>query len=211
MLNKILKQSLATILGAIVLVSNVNAKAVSGCGNLENAYGPFDYTNPVHVKNKLPIVEQVHFTFNVESLKKGETGEDPMGDLDYTLRAFPNHHRALNAVMRYENSGKKRSADYFSTECYLKRALAFKPDDGIVWMLYGIYKHKKKEYKDALQYYNKALKLMHDSPDLHYNLGLLYFDMRMYEKSLLHAQKAYSLGYPLPGLKNKLVRKNMWE
>lgn len=210
MFDKIQIYLVFVILGMFVLNPNVYAKAVPGCGDLENAYGPFDYTNPIDVKNKLPIVEQIHFTFNVESLKRGETSEDPMGDLDYTLRAFPNHHRALNAVLRYEYSQKKRSTEFYSTECYLKRALAFKPDDGVVWMLYGIYKHKKKEYKLALKHYNKALDLMGDSPDLHYNLGLLYFDMNMYNESLLHAKKAYSLGYPLPGLRNKLVKKNIW-
>lgn len=75
--------------------------AAPACGSLENAYGPFDYTNPDDFKNKLPLVEIAHFTPKVEGLMGGKSGY-LWGDLDYTLRAFPNHHRALYAFVRYE-------------------------------------------------------------------------------------------------------------
>ena len=89
--------------------------------------------------------------------------------------------------------------------------MAFRPNDGAVWLLYGIYKHRKKEYEDALRNYKEAEKLIVGSPDLQYNLGLLYFDMKMYSMSLEYAKKAYSKGYPLPGLKKKLIRAGKWK
>src|SRR5882672_10328606 len=66
----------------------------SGCGALPNAYGPFDYRIE---HDKLAIVEAYHFTSQVELLIRGQSGA--LGaDLDYTLRAAPNHHRALVAM-----------------------------------------------------------------------------------------------------------------
>jgi tetratricopeptide (TPR) repeat protein len=37
-------------------------------------------------------------------------------------------------------------------------------------------------------------------------LGLAYFQEKNYQKASEHARKAYSLGYPLPGLRDKLAK-----
>ncbi|HEY7640182.1 MAG TPA: hypothetical protein VH814_10690 [Steroidobacteraceae bacterium] len=44
-----------------------------------------------------------------------------------------------------------------------------------------------------------------DSSTLHYFLGLNYLDLRDYEQAQAQARLAYSLGYPLPGLRQKLA------
>ena len=48
------------------------------------------------------------------------------------------------------------------------------------------------------------------SPNDEYNLGLVYFALRKYDQSLLHAQKAYQAGFPLPGLRRKLSSVGKW-
>ena len=90
---------LGASLCCFVVPEGLAASAVgeAACGPLETGgYGPYDYTNPIHFREKLPIVEGAHFDAGVESLrghlKKNAGTLD--GDLDYTLRAFPNHHRA---------------------------------------------------------------------------------------------------------------------
>lgn len=184
---------------------------VPGCGSLTNAYGPFDYTNNADFQEKLPIVEQYHFSPDVEALHSGESSTIG-GDLDYTLRAFPNHHRALYAVARYalQPDTPARDTHYFTPECYFDRAIAFKPDDGMVHMIYGIFLHEQHKLPAALAEYQKAVKLMPNSAEAHYNLGLLYADMREYANAKEHAHQAYRLGYPLQGLKNKLVQAGAW-
>lgn len=44
------------------------------------------------------------------------------------------------------------------------------------------------------------------SAELENALGLAYFQQKSYPKALDHARKAYSLGYPLPGLRDKLAK-----
>jgi len=189
------------------------AAAVQPCGSLENPYGPFDYTNPIDFTEKLGIVENRHFTAAVESLKKGGSTGSLARDLDYTLRAFPNHHRALYAMARYQLLAKGKGDAQYTIECYFDRGLRLKRDDGVVWMLYGIYLHKKRDYKEALAKYKKALEYIPaaKASDLHYNMGLLYADMKQYEKANQHAQLAYALQYPLPGLRNRLKRLGYWK
>lgn len=179
------------------------------CRGKGQGYGPFDYTNPVHVARNLPVVETYHFTPEVERLEKGKSSY-VLGDLDYTLRAFPNHHRALFAVIRVATEPghlKRRGMGTMDTppECYLQRALAFKPNDGKVELLYGLYLHKKGHLDDAESHYRRAVKLMPRSAEAWYNLGLLLTDKEKYAEAVPMAEKAYKYGYPLAGLRRRLA------
>ena len=151
------------------------------------------------------MVENVHFTSNVESLKSGQTsGADPMGDIAYTLNAFPNHHRALWSVSRLQFKQGKPTKP--SAECLLERAIRFSPQDVAVRVIYGAHLHKAGKLNEALQQYLAAEKINPKWAELHNNIGLLYFDLKQYAQAKQHAQLAYQLGYPLPGLRNKLKR-----
>jgi tetratricopeptide (TPR) repeat protein len=182
----------------------------------QERYGPFDYTNPEHVRKKLPIVEQYHFNSDVENLRAGMTGYIHQ-DLAYTLRVFPNHHRALNAMGRlwrtYEQQGKlpRGAKPNQAPDYWFRKAMRFAPHDGTVPLLYAIHLQKLKNFEGALTYYKKAEKLLPSSPEVHYNLGLLYVDRNDFHLAKLHAKKAYDLGFPLPGLRNKLIRAGVWE
>jgi tetratricopeptide (TPR) repeat protein len=45
-----------------------------------------------------------------------------------------------------------------------------------------------------------------ESPELENSLGLAYFDAKQFAKAREHARRAYSLGFPLPALRDKLAR-----
>lgn len=181
------------------------------CGNpFVNGVGPYDYNDPNLRKKRLPIVETYHFTPEVENLIRGETDIHILHDIDYTLRAFPNHHRALYTLARYRLSKSWRKGKYLSAECYFDRAIRFRPDDPLVYVVYGIYLAKLGRKSKALTEYKKALQLAPESSEIHYNLGLLYVDLKKHELAVSHAIKAYELGYPLQGLKKKLIEKKLW-
>jgi tetratricopeptide (TPR) repeat protein len=178
------------------------------CGSLQNAYGPYDYRSD---KDKLQIVEQYHLTPEVINLVSGSSGAIG-GDLGYTLRAFPNHHVALNAMIRLGEKGKtaKPLGSKYSVECWLQRAVRFRNDDAVVKMLYASYLSKAGKRGEALNQLDEAGQLGIDGANANYNMGLIYFDLKEYEKSLLYAQHAYILGYPLPGLRDKLKKVGKW-
>lgn len=65
----------------------------------------------------------------------------------------------------------------------------------------------EKKAKDALEVllrYEMAKES--DAPDAEAFLSYTYMELRMFDKAREHADKAYQLGYPLPGLRNKLER-----
>jgi len=195
-------------IGLVALVTAISSAALaqsapSVCGSLANAYGPYDYRNTD--KSALNMVEGPHFPPKVEALIGGVSGT--LGtEIDYTLRAFPNHHRALLAVMRYgEKMKSPQPSDLrYPVECYFDRALRFRRDDVVARMLFVQFLTKQKRSQEAMSHLAVVANEAKDDPFTHYNLGLLYFDLQRYEESLVHARKAYDLGIVRPELRDRL-------
>lgn len=178
------------------------------CTGRADGYGPYDYTNPKHRGQNLYLVESAHFTKEVEMLIKGNTATNAVGDLDYTLRAFPNHHRALYAMMRYQQKQPDHSRP--PVECYYQRAMNFSPNDYRVMQLYAHYLTKKKKPQMAISVYKKALSTQSAPPAINYSLGLLYFDMKKVDDAVEQAKIAYSGGVKKSKLARKLKEINRW-
>lgn len=191
-------------------INNRTCDIIKGSPLDAGNYGPYDYTNPAHQKYR-PPVESHHFTREVETLISGRGSPTPGGDLQYTLRKFPNHHRALYSMIRYKTEQHKwskvaKSINLYSMKCFFRRAYYFKRKDPVIRMLHGMYFHKLDDFSAAESQYLKSLELQDQNPEAHYNLGLLYVDMNKLKAATKHAQIAYASGYPLAGLRNKLSK-----
>jgi Flp pilus assembly protein TadD len=172
------------------------------CGSLENAFGPFDYRDSAN-REQLAIVEQYHFSSDVESLR----AHNAISDLDYTLRAFPNHSRALNSLSRYALLGGRRwpNPSVRSADCYFKRALAFRADDVSARMIYAHHLARTGKLPEAEREYEQALALDPGGAEVNYHAGLFYLKIGRLEEAKKRAAVAYEKGYPLPGLRNKIA------
>lgn len=216
------------IIGLTLSVAGrAEAQEVPGCGSLANSYGPFDYRDPIARSKHLRIVEAFHFTPDVAMLIHGSTGTSITKDLDYTLRAFPNHYLALQSVERYALNGGKM--DVRPAECYFKRAVAFRPDDAGARIIYGNYLFQctkltngllrerlqcagytdpgymdLRVLKSARQQYEMALKLAPMSAEVNYDAALFYMGLNELDTAKRLAAVAYGAGYPLTGLKKDL-------
>ncbi len=169
-----------------------------------------DYTNPTD-REGLTVVEQYHFTPEVERLVRGATGS--LGaDIGYTLDHFPNHHRALAAMSKLALRDKtpKPYGAHYSIGCYFDRALRFRPDDARVHALLGGYLLGLGQSDAALEQLQEAVRLEPNNATTHYNLGLLYLKRKDYQQARASAHQAYGLGFPLPGLKNQLTAAGQW-
>jgi hypothetical protein len=209
----LIHRAVAAGLCTVLIASGVHSapeELANECGDpFTNGVGPFDYNNGEErtTPAKIPIVEQFHFTPVVESLARGSTSSSAMDDIDYTLRAIPNHHRALNAMARFDIEKGGIPPRWRSAQCWFDRATRFRPDDGQVWLIYGNWYARKQRNEDALEAYTRAKRLLPDSIEVDYNLGLLYYKMGKYEKALEHAKTAYAGNYPLQGLRRRLAEK----
>ncbi|PHV13342.1 hypothetical protein [Chitinimonas sp. BJB300] len=200
------------LLGISLLLGNslVQADEIE-CGSLSNGFGPYDFRHQFGEPKRL--VESAHFPPYVESLLRGRTADAVGGDIDYTLRAFPNHHRALLSMMNLatREHTRKPPGSRFTIECWLDRAERFAPDDGMVKVLWATWMIKQGNKKEAEEKLKAGVALAPESnANFDYSVGLAYFDLRRYDLSLAAAHRAYQAGFPLPGLKQKLKKAGQW-
>jgi tetratricopeptide (TPR) repeat protein len=205
--------SLARTGGLVILLCCGQASAqveAFACGDLRNHHGPFDYR--LATPDERELVEGAHFRPSLEHRFEPIRTRPPASDIDYTLRAFPNHPRALMAMMKLAERDKteRPNGANWPVECYFDRAIRFRADDAGVRLVYGIYLTKKRRPKEAIAQLEIAEKLAGEDANIYYNLGLAYFDTGNMDKALASAHAAYALGFPLPGLKNKLERAGKW-
>ncbi|TAK65184.1 tetratricopeptide repeat protein [Methylobacter sp.] len=192
------------------------------CTGKPQGFGPYDYTNPSHKNGKiggggdtaLSIVERAHFPPDTENLTKSVFGSF-LGDFDYTLRAWPNHHRALLSLVRFQLEVNKKirkpEKPFSSVECYFQRAINFSPNDSATYSLYAYYLTKIGQFQQAQQQYERALKIASNSSKVEYAYALLLIELKQYDHALEHAKRAYQLGSPPLGLKKKLSSLGIWK
>ncbi|GGX90160.1 tetratricopeptide repeat protein [Massilia dura] len=198
------------LLPAVLLLAAAAAGAKPYCGELTNGFGPFDYREPP--PDSLYLVESAHYTEEVAAGVRGNTGTVG-GDLDYTLRAFPNHVKALTSMATAAARAKVNQLPgaKYPVECYFERAVRFKPDDGMAWGAYGKYLYGAGQEARAMPLLKKAHGMAPDNPSINYNLGIAYFRAKQYELAVQHARKAYQHDFPFDGLRNMLVGARKWD
>jgi hypothetical protein len=186
------------------------------CDGGQVPFGPFDYLQRNKFPAQLEVVEETHFTEGIENLTMGQT-TTPMGDIHYTLQTWPNHHRALNSATRFRLAHRElwsitpTQSQGYPAECYLQRAINFRPKDPVPYMLLGMLMHKMKQYDKALKAYRGAVELLPDDILTQYNMGLALAELKKYKEAAKVARKVYAAGYPLPGLKRKLIAAGYWK
>jgi len=79
-----------------------------------------------------------------------------------------------------------------------------------VRLIYGTYLSRAGKLQDARQQLELGLTLEPANANIHYNLGLVYLDLKDYPKAREHAQRAYDLGFSLTGLRKRLEAAGQW-
>ena len=129
------------------------------------------------------------------------------------LHAYPNHHRALSAISRLaekERTIQPRGAAY-TVECYFDRAMRLAPDDHVVRMLFASYLGKRNRVDDAARLLESVTQLGSDSGFTQYNVGLIYIELKQYERALAQAHRAAALGFGRLELRQALERVGKWQ
>lgn len=142
---------------------------------------------------------------------RGESGYLAQ-DLSYLMRTSPNHHRGLIAIMRFvqrEKSSQPLHLQY-SIDCYFDRATRFAPDDTVVRVLFARHLAETARKDEALRQLVAAAQHANENALTHFNIGLAYFDLGLFDEALKHAHLARSLGLARTELEEKLRSNGRW-
>jgi tetratricopeptide (TPR) repeat protein len=167
------------IISIILCLTSQLAHADNRCNMdlFNQGVGPWDFydarnsvpsgANPM---GNLKRVTNRHLQPQIISLT-GRVGKGSIGkDIDYTLRAIPNHPIALDVASRFEvklalkSSKTTRLFRYEkilkSAECYFRRAISLDPNRAQTYHIYGIHLHRHSKYKEAALKYRQAISLI---------------------------------------------------
>ncbi|MBV8036905.1 ABC transporter permease [Roseateles sp.] len=185
------------------------ADTAKQCGTLEWNYGPYDYRTANAQQRKL--VESAHFTPEAEDLREAPTGSFG-ADFKYTLSVFPNHPRALLAMERLVVKEKRNPANgaKYTIECFYERAMRFKPDDHIPRLLYVNFLLRQNKLDEARTHLDYVAETTKEDPFAQFNVGMLYADMKDYDKALVQAHRVIAMGYDRPELRDRLIAVGRW-
>lgn len=200
-----LRPSVLVVCVTVLLLSAV-AHAQPICPPLDSRHGNRDYLDPAQ-RGALGNVERVHFNENVRLLRGGARGSGSTlrGDLEYTLNWFPNHHIALDTLIRLvQREGTPEPLGAVNIECRFEWARAVNPRDGMVPMLEAQYRLAHGDEDQAKKLLEEAARIGARDANVRYNVALLYYRLEDFEQAVRNGREAYRLGFPLPGLRNLL-------
>lgn len=156
----------------------------------------------------LSRVEGYHLEQGVGKMKAGQYAY-AYGDFDFILRYFPNHPRGL--ALMSELCDVKWKNPRCDTEGRFRNAIEINPRAPQTFIVNGIHLQRLNRVPEATESYKRAIALDPASASAHYNLGLIYLEQKQFELANRHAQLAYSIGMPYPGLRDKLTQAGQWK
>lgn len=171
------------------------------------AQAPRDYYQVLATEpGILQIMQDLHIRLGEQSLRARHYG-GTFREAQFVLNLFPNHPRALTLMAQACEQGRLATC---ALDEVFRKAIVINPKAAATYSIQGIFLQWQRRYADAIRSFNQALELDPDSMNAHYNLALAYIETKDYARANEHAQRAYALGAPLPGLKNRLQRLGYW-
>lgn len=193
-------------------------------------YGPFDYYDPP--KHSIQLVERAHLGPKTELLAEEGRWCRYFSDLDYTLRAFPNHPKGLvkmsqflehHAACNRKPSKKKKSksvADIYAEleegawrertpEYYFDRAIKYRSQYAETHILYGRYLFRKHKLEKSEKEFLVAANLINTASQkatTNYYMSLINLEKGDCKMAKQFAGKSYKSGYDILDLKEKIEK-----
>lgn len=164
---------------------------------------PHDYYGGNYDPTLLKNVEKFHLPKARRQMDSAGTVQWAKADVEFVLAWFPNHPEALQLASQIARmQGAPKSADK-----YYVRALQMYPDSGMTRLLYALHLHRSGRLDQAIEAYHKSIALDPDNANAYYNLGLALLSQNKLAEAKEAADRAYGLGYPLPGLRRMLAER----
>lgn len=129
------------------------------------------------------------------------------GEFDFILNLWPNHPLVLGLMS--DTLIKLRQPQLI--ESYFDKAYTWSPNAGAVYVAHGTSLLRRGDTAGGIARLKQGLELDPDSANGHYNLGVAYLQIKDYAQANTHAQRAYALGHPQPGLREQLQKVRAWK
>lgn len=197
-----MKKILICIFITLSAITNIYAQTNDPLNN--NYYGKLT----PQLKQLLMLNEQHHLDKAIKNAQSGKIHryQYAIHDFQYILYRWPNHPKALvgatDVLLKLDRIG--------DIENMYDKAIKASSDTPETYVLFANYLYKTKDYNKAKENYLRATQLNPNYAEAHYNLGITYLAQKKEQQAVKSAKMAYQLGYPLPGLRIRLEKLNLW-
>jgi len=163
-----------------------------------------------------------HYCAGAALLSRAQTEPDPeasrrlleraAAETDFTFsKTEPSHHFFAQAAtqmafIHYELGHNAQAIKL------LDEVIEAHPESAMAYNAKAVILFRRGEYETAEGVLVEGNEQVNgQSSEIHYNLGLVLIATGDTKRAAQHARQAYALGYPLPGLKQKLQRMGAWD
>lgn len=129
----------------------------------------------------------------------------------FTLRGLPPDSTIIPSILVTLGQICQEQQNFTCASENFEKAIAARPTDALPYSALALMHRKRKQLdvaRDVLKRGDTASG--GQSAEIHYNLGLILLELGDADGALVYGQKALLEGYPLPGLKKKLMQIGRW-
>lgn len=135
-----------------------------------------------------------------------------VADLSYVADRIPATSPLMANVLFSLADAYQGLGDPDSALTTLTSAVDAHPEIAGTHVALALFLRSKKDLPGARKALEQGISAVGDgSAELDYDLGLICLEMRDSDEAVKYARRAYELGYPLPGLRDKLIRLGAWK
>jgi tetratricopeptide (TPR) repeat protein len=136
-----------------------------------------------------------------------------LSDLNYVAERIPHSSPVIAKVNFSLAEAYNGLGDRTTALDLLKESVETNPENPASHIALGLFLRANKDLPGARNAFEHGIEAVGEdaSAELNYDLALVLLELKENERAAKFARKAYELGYPLPGLRNKLIRMGLWE
>lgn len=167
----------------------------------------FEYIH--HYCAGLTMLSRARYESNPQ--KKASILSDARSEIDFTFQRIPETSLIYTTVLITYARLEQEAKQFDAAKSYAERAISIDPHDPTAYIVLALQYRAQGDLESAKQVLDKGNAALEEgSAEIHYNLGLILLELGETQDAVSHAERAYDLGYPLMGLKNKLIEKRLW-
>ncbi len=130
----------------------------------------------------------------------------------YTVLRIPESSPLLPGLYSNLAAANKELGNTDVAIGHLERAIALQPTVPATYVSLGLLYRSLGQLPKAREIFQRGSDATGEqSAELHYHFGLLLLQLKDNGPALQHAKLAYARGFPLPGLRNKLMAQGLWD
>lgn len=163
-----------------------------------------------------------HYCSGMLWVERGKAALDPaqrrfmyntgIGDLSYFTARIPPESPVMAKALYSLAEAYRGLGDKVSALGTLNQAVQAHPEIPASHIALGLYLRDSKDLAGARKALEDGVQMAGEhSAELNYDLALVLLESNENEAAVKYAHKAYELGYPLAGLRNKLIRLGLWD